>query len=59
MSLENKQSPPIFRRINYIIMIVGILFLVVGYILLSGGVLKILNISIRKFLIPAVLLLPL
>lgn len=37
MSLENKQSPPIFRRINYIIMIVGILFLVVGYILLSGG----------------------
>ena len=58
MSIENKQSPPIFRRINYIIMIVGILFLVVGYILLSG-VLKILNISIRKFLIPAVLLLPL
>ena len=38
MSSDNKKSPPIFRRINYIIMIIGILFLFVGYILLSGGV---------------------
>lgn len=30
-------KPPLFRKVNYILMIVGILFLGVGYILLSGG----------------------
>jgi hypothetical protein len=37
MSTPNKKSPPIFRKVNYILMIVGILFLIVGYILLAGG----------------------
>ncbi|MCL2168026.1 MAG: DUF3098 domain-containing protein [Lentimicrobiaceae bacterium] len=31
----NKQ--PLFRKINYILIGVGILFLILGYILLSGG----------------------
>jgi len=31
----NKQ--PLFRKINYILIGVGVLFLVLGYILLSGG----------------------
>jgi hypothetical protein len=31
----NKQ--PLFRKINYILIGVGILFLVLGYILLAGG----------------------
>jgi hypothetical protein len=38
---ENKEpSPnqqPLFRKINYILIGVGILFLVLGYILLAGG----------------------
>jgi hypothetical protein len=38
---ENKElSPnqqPLFQRINYILIGVGILFLVLGYILLAGG----------------------
>jgi hypothetical protein len=31
----NKQ--PLFRKVNYILVGVGVLFLVLGYILLSGG----------------------
>lgn len=29
--------PPLFRKINYILMIVGVILLAIGYILLSGG----------------------
>lgn len=34
---EKKKKTPIFRKENYILMGIGILFLFVGYILLSGG----------------------
>ncbi len=37
MSTPTKNSPPIFRRFNYILMIIGIVCLIIGYILLSGG----------------------
>lgn len=32
-----EQKPPLFRKMNYILMIVGITILILGYILLSGG----------------------
>ncbi len=28
---------PLFRKFNYILMIIGVVFLIAGYILLSGG----------------------
>jgi len=38
---ENKEltpnQQPLFRKINYILIGVGVLFLVLGYILLAGG----------------------
>ena len=37
MSTSQKKSPPIFRRFNYILMIVGIVILAIGYFLLAGG----------------------
>jgi len=40
LSNKNKQEstrPPLFRKINYILMGIGVLLLGIGYILLSGG----------------------
>lgn len=37
MTNSTKTSPPIFRRFNYILMIIGIVILAIGYILLAGG----------------------
>jgi hypothetical protein len=37
MSNSQKNSPPIFRKFNYILMIIGIVLLAIGYILLAGG----------------------
>jgi len=34
---ENKRKAPLFRKMNYILMIIGVIFLMAGYILLSGG----------------------
>ena len=36
-SIDTGKKPPLFRRMNYILIGLGILFLVLGYILLSGG----------------------
>ena len=37
MNTSTQKSPPIFRRFNYILMIIGIVILAIGYILLAGG----------------------
>ena len=37
MSTPTKKAPPIFRKFNYILMIIGIVILAIGYILLAGG----------------------
>ncbi|HNX22324.1 MAG TPA: DUF3098 domain-containing protein [Bacteroidales bacterium] len=37
MSTPTKKAPPIFRKFNYILMIIGIVVLAIGYILLAGG----------------------
>ena len=37
MSTPTKKAPPIFRNFNYILMIIGIVVLAIGYILLAGG----------------------
>lgn len=37
MSTSTKSAPPIFRRFNYILMIIGIVVLSIGYLLLAGG----------------------
>lgn len=37
MSTSQKKSPPIFRKFNYILMIIGIVILAIGYFLLAGG----------------------
>ncbi len=40
LSNKNKQEnsrPPLFRKVNYILMGIGVLLLGIGYILLSGG----------------------
>lgn len=37
MSTSTKTAPPIFRKFNYILMIIGIVVLAIGYILLAGG----------------------
>ncbi len=34
---EGKKKTPLFRKMNYILMGIGIVILVLGYILLSGG----------------------
>ncbi|MDL2309396.1 DUF3098 domain-containing protein [Bacteroidales bacterium OttesenSCG-928-C03] len=34
---KSSKTPPLFRKENYIIMIIGIVIVAVGYILLSGG----------------------
>ncbi len=34
---ENNKRPPLFRATNYILMGVGVLLLIIGYICLSGG----------------------
>lgn len=31
------KKPPLFRKMNYILMGAGLLFLIIGYILLTGG----------------------
>jgi len=31
------KKPPLFRKMNYILMVVGVIILVLGYILFSGG----------------------
>ncbi|MBR4217895.1 MAG: DUF3098 domain-containing protein [Bacteroidales bacterium] len=38
-NLKNKTSkrPPLFRKVNYILMIVGVVILAIGYICLRGG----------------------
>jgi len=40
-SLQNvekvEQKAPLFRKINYILMVVGVVILAIGYICLSGG----------------------
>ena len=37
--MKNKTSkrPPLFRKVNYILMIVGVVILAIGYICLRGG----------------------
>ena len=37
MTSERGNRPPLFRKMNYILMGVGALVLVIGYICLSGG----------------------
>jgi len=37
MTNERGNRPPLFRKMNYILMGVGALLLVIGYICLSGG----------------------
>ena len=37
MSTPTKKAPPIFRKFNYILMIIGTVVLAIGYILLAGG----------------------
>lgn len=34
---QKTTQPPLFRKVNYILMIAGVIILVLGYILLSGG----------------------
>jgi membrane-bound ClpP family serine protease len=34
---ENKKKAPLFRKMNYILMGIGIVILLIGYLLLSGG----------------------
>ena len=34
---ENKKKAPLFRKMNYILMALGVVFLLIGYVLLSGG----------------------
>lgn len=34
---EKNQKPPLFRKMNYILMGIGVLILIIGYILLGGG----------------------
>ena len=36
-SIQSFDKQPLFRKANYILVGVGVLFLVLGYILLSGG----------------------
>lgn len=38
-NLKNKTSkrPPLFRKVNYILMIIGVVILAIGYICLRGG----------------------
>jgi hypothetical protein len=31
------KRPPLFRKMNYILMVVGVIILIIGYILFSGG----------------------
>lgn len=31
------KSPPLFRKMNYILMVAGVVFLILGYVLFSGG----------------------
>ena len=37
MTNERGNRPPLFRKMNYILMGVGALLLIIGYICLSGG----------------------
>ena len=37
MTHERGNRPPLFRKMNYILMGVGALLLIIGYICLSGG----------------------
>ncbi len=37
MEDKNNKTEFVFNRINYILMAVGIVFLILGYVLLSGG----------------------
>lgn len=34
---NNTNRPPLFRKVNYILMVIGIILLVVGYFCLRGG----------------------
>ena len=34
---ENRKKAPLFRKMNYILMGIGVLFLLIGYVLLAGG----------------------
>ncbi|MBQ9435921.1 MAG: DUF3098 domain-containing protein [Bacteroidales bacterium] len=38
-NLKNKNSkqPPLFRKVNYILMVIGVVILAIGYICLRGG----------------------
>lgn len=34
---NNKPKVPLFRKMNYILMIIGIIFVIIGYFCISGG----------------------
>lgn len=34
---NNTNRPPLFRKVNYILMVIGVIILVVGYFCLKGG----------------------
>lgn len=36
-STSKRNRPPLFRKLNYIFMILGVLFIAIGYICLVGG----------------------
>lgn len=36
-SANNSKKPPLFRKTNYILMIVGVVLLIIGYFCISGG----------------------
>ena len=35
--VRQDQKPPLFRKTNYILMIVGVVLLIIGYFCISGG----------------------
>ena len=37
LSKKTSSRPPLFRKVNYILMAVGVVILVIGYICLRGG----------------------
>ena len=34
---ENRKKAPLFRKMNYILMGIGVLFLLIGFVFLAGG----------------------
>lgn len=36
-SVNNSKKPPLFRKANYVLMVIGAVLLIIGYFCISGG----------------------